>query len=94
MASYNRSDLLPIKLLFDSHACGKIHAAMLDQLKIAWISHRHDKNPVCVIIWYSNRLGKVQIGHAGTAVFICFLLAWWMDQEWSTLFQAGLSTIW
>ena len=45
--------------------------------------------PVCVYIGYSNRIEKVW-----TAVFVCFLLAWWMDLERFTLFPAGLSTKW
>ena len=39
------------------------------------------KSPVCVFICYTTRLGKGQISHPGTAVFVCFLLAWWMDQK-------------
>ena len=38
-------------------------------------------SPVCVKMFHSNRPEKVHIGHANTAVIVCFLLAWWMDQK-------------
>ena len=51
------------------------------------------KSPVCVFKCYPTRLGKGQISHPGTAVFVCILLAWWMDQKWSTLFRDRFGSI-
>ena len=36
---------------------------------------------------------NVQIGLSGKAVFVCFLLAWWMDERWNALFQDRLGSI-
>ena len=59
------------------------------------VEHQHQAygiamtiSPVSHGMCFSNRLGKVQMGRADTAVIICFLQAWLMDKKWSALFQA------
>ena len=51
-------------------------------------------NTVCVIICYWTCLGNVQIGQSGKAVFVCFLLAWWMDERWTANLPRQVSSIW
>ena len=48
--------------------------------------------------WYSNWLGKVQMGHADRAVIVCFLLAWWIHTfrsqfEYHMVTHTGLQVV-
>ena len=52
----------------------------------AWFQGSHpgwSENLVCAFICYPTCLEKVQISQVCKAVFVCFLLAWWMNEGWT-----------